>query len=131
MFVSRNGRVDASAIANVRATPCATPRGPNVEVSLRCSSLDGKSGIVIRVRDHGRGVPEEALTEIFRPFYRLTEARDRRTGGTGLGLAIAERAVRLHGGTVRATNASDGGGLVVEIQLPATPVKPEDKVNAP
>jgi len=72
---------------------------------------------VIRVRDHGPGVPDAALTEIFRPFYRSSDARDRKTGGGGLGLAITERAVRLHGGAVRATNAPDGG-LVVEIRLP-------------
>ena len=72
---------------------------------------------VIVVRDHGPGVPAEVLNEIFRPFYRVDEARDREAGGVGLGLAIAERAVRLHGGNVGAANASDGG-LVVTIKLP-------------
>ncbi|MDQ3256253.1 MAG: ATP-binding protein, partial [Acidobacteriota bacterium] len=97
-----------------------TAENTSVEVSLRCSSVDGNSRIRISVRDCGKGVSEAALTEIFRPFYRLAEARDRQTGGTGLGLAIAERAVRLHGGTMHAANASDSGdGLVVEIQLPA------------
>ncbi|HZS09492.1 MAG TPA: ATP-binding protein [Blastocatellia bacterium] len=72
---------------------------------------------VITVRDHGPGVPETALADLFRPFYRVAEARDRKTGGIGLGLAITERAVRLHGGTIRADNASEGG-LVVEIRLP-------------
>jgi two-component system sensor histidine kinase CpxA len=69
------------------------------------------------VRDEGPGVPEEALSDIFRPFYRVDDARDRETGGTGLGLAITERAVRLHGGTVNASNLP-GGGLLVEITLP-------------
>jgi two-component system sensor histidine kinase CpxA len=72
---------------------------------------------VIIVRDHGPGVPDEALNEIFRPFYRVDEARDREAGGVGLGLAIAERAVRLHGGTVSAKNAPDGG-LIVTLALP-------------
>ncbi|HYV00107.1 MAG TPA: ATP-binding protein [Pyrinomonadaceae bacterium] len=72
---------------------------------------------VIVVRDHGPGVPDEALNEIFRPFYRVDEARDREAGGVGLGLSIAERAVRLHGGKVAATNAADGG-LIVTIRLP-------------
>jgi two-component system sensor histidine kinase CpxA len=72
---------------------------------------------VIVVRDHGPGVPAEALNEIFRPFYRVDEARDREAGGVGLGLSIAERAMRLHGGSVEATNASDGG-LIVTINLP-------------
>ena len=72
---------------------------------------------VISVRDHGRGVPEEALEKIFRPFYRTEDARDRQSGGgTGLGLAITERAVRMHGGSVQAVNIP-GGGLVVEMRL--------------
>ncbi|PWT89770.1 MAG: two-component sensor histidine kinase, partial [Blastocatellia bacterium] len=71
------------------------------------------------VRDYGRGVPEKALLEIFQPFYRVEDDRDRKTGGTGLGLAIAARAVRLHGGTISANNAMDGG-LVVSVRLPLT-----------
>jgi len=54
---------------------------------------------------------------LFLPFYRVADARDRQTGGTGIGLAITERAVRLHKGTVTASNASDGG-LLVTIVLP-------------
>ena len=72
---------------------------------------------MIVVRDHGPGVPEDALEELFRPFYRVEEARDRLSGGSGLGLAIAERIIRLHGGTVKAVNARDQG-LRVEIRLP-------------
>jgi two-component system sensor histidine kinase CpxA len=72
---------------------------------------------LISVRDRGQGVPEESLEKIFRPFYRTEDARDRQSGGgTGLGLAITERAVRMHGGTVEAHNAKDGG-LSVELRL--------------
>jgi signal transduction histidine kinase len=71
----------------------------------------------VRVTDHGPGVPEESLGKLFRPFYRLDDARGRETGGVGLGLAITERAVRLHGGSVRAMNRTEGG-LMVEIRLP-------------
>jgi len=73
------------------------------------------------VRDHGPGVPDQEIGNLFRPFYRLDAARERQTGGAGLGLAIAERAVRLHQGSITARNA-EGGGLVVEIRLPASPV---------
>lgn len=83
-----------------------------VEVKLACGDQ-----AVITVRDYGPGVPAESLDKLFRPFYRVDEARDRNSGGTGLGLAIAERAVRLHGGTVEAANVSTGG-LVVTITLP-------------
>ena len=71
----------------------------------------------IRVQDSGPGVPEDQLEHIFEPFYRVVAARDRQSGGTGIGLAIASRAVRLHGGTVKARNAAEGG-LIIEIDLP-------------
>jgi two-component system sensor histidine kinase CpxA len=74
--------------------------------------------IVIRVLDSGPGVPEESLAKIFEPFYRLDDARNRLTGGAGLGLAIADRAVRLHGGQLSASNRKEGG-LEVEIRFPA------------
>ena len=72
----------------------------------------------IAVRDHGSGVPEAALPHIFQAFYRVGDARVRGTGGVGLGLTIVDRTIRLHGGTVRAANAADGG-LVVELTVPA------------
>jgi two-component system sensor histidine kinase CpxA len=109
-----------------------TAEGTEVEIKLILDSAAtpsdaGKSNderAVIVVRDHGPGVPDEALGEIFRPFYRVDEARDRAAGGVGLGLAIAERAVRLHGGSVFARNAPDGG-LIITLTLPN--VKSEKK----
>ena len=71
----------------------------------------------IQVADHGPGVPEESLEKLFEPFYRVAAARDRQTGGTGIGLAIAERAIKLHSGTITAKNRSQGG-LLIEITLP-------------
>ena len=94
-----------------------TPEGSEVEIGLSCEKVGGAAQAVIRVRDHGAGVPEEALEKIFRPFYRVKDARDRQTGGAGLGLAIAARAVRVHEGTITAANAP-GGDLIVEMRLP-------------
>jgi two-component system, OmpR family, sensor histidine kinase CpxA len=115
------------AVENVvRNAARYTAENTEVEISL---SLESPSTAVITVRDHGPGAPESSLTEIFRPFYRVADARDRQTGGAGLGLAITERAVNLHGGTVRASNApgasdAGGGGLIVEIKLPVAPTAP-------
>jgi signal transduction histidine kinase len=101
------------AIENVvRNAVQYTGDGADVVVKLACADQ-----AIITVRDHGPGVPAEALDKLFRPFYRVDEARDRNSGGTGLGLAIAERAVRLHGGKVEAANAATGG-LAVTITLP-------------
>jgi two-component system sensor histidine kinase CpxA len=89
-----------------------SPAGSHVEIVC-----DGDADfVVISIRDRGPGVPDAALQEIFRPFYRVESDRDRNTGGSGLGLAIAERVVALHRGSVKAENATPG--LKIEIQLP-------------
>ncbi len=103
-----------SAVENVvRNAVHYTKPNTDIEVSLKRAGTSA----MVTVRDHGTGVPEDELTNLFRPFYRLADARERSTGGTGLGLAITERAVKLHGGTISAHNAEDGG-LQVEIRFP-------------
>lgn len=99
-----------SAIENVlRNAVRYTAEGTKVDVSL--AAKNGRA--ILRVSDHGGGVPEEELANLFRPFYRVGEARERKTGGIGLGLAIAERAVKAHKGSITAKNLN--GGLVVEM----------------
>jgi signal transduction histidine kinase len=101
-----------SAIENVlRNAVRYTPEGTAVDVSL--TRENGHA--TVTVSDHGGGVPEAELSHLFKPFYRVGEARERKTGGIGLGLAIAERAVNAHKGTIKASNTQ--GGLQVEIQL--------------
>ena len=87
-----------------------------VEISL---GRNPAGHALLRVRDHGPGVPDSALTNIFRPFYRVASDRDRHSGGAGIGLAIAERTLRLSGGTILARNVP-GGGLEIEMALPLT-----------
>lgn len=137
-FVLRGSRtLLRGALENVlrNAVRFAPPQS-NIEIAIgREITAAGAAKIVIRVLDRGPGVPFEALPKLFEPFYRAEEARDRQSGGTGLGLAIAERAVKRHGGTIRAFNRDrDGavlrenfdsshvkvGGFCVEIVLPQT-----------
>jgi two-component system sensor histidine kinase CpxA len=88
-----------SAVENVvRNAIRHTAEGTAVEISLDASA----TRVVLRVRDHGPGVPDSMLAEIFRPFRRVADGM---AEGAGLGLAT------------RASNASDGG-LVMEITLP-------------
>jgi two-component system sensor histidine kinase CpxA len=134
---SRNRRVDVvsadpcvatgkrellrSAIENViRNALRYTADGTSVEVSLAHERNSFAGQAVIRVRDHGKGVPQESLVNIFTPFYRVGDSRERSSGGSGLGLSIADRAIRLHGGQVKAENSPEGG-LIVEARLPLTP----------
>jgi two-component system sensor histidine kinase CpxA len=72
--------------------------------------------VIIAVRDYGLGVPDKSLSQIFKPFFRVDEARGMDSGGVGLGLSIVKRVVHLHHGTVAAHNAYPG--LSVEINLP-------------
>ena len=108
-----------SAIENVlRNAIRYAPVGSAIEVTSQVTGQGPAGECVIRVRDHGDGVPESELKNMFRPFYRLENDRARDTGGVGLGLSIAERAIIAHGGAIRASNA-ECGGLEVEIHLPA------------
>jgi two-component system sensor histidine kinase CpxA len=110
-----------SAVENVvRNATRYTAEGTTVEVRLERQQAVSGEEIVVRVLDSGPGVPDEALPKIFEPFYRLDDARNRQTGGAGLGLSIADRAIRLHGGQLRASNRKEGG-LEVEIRIPAAP----------
>lgn len=78
---------------------------------------DNGQHIYIDINDNGPGVPEEQLEKIFNPFYRVDTSREKKTGGYGLGLSIALQAVKLHNGTIKAENRSEGG-LCVRISLP-------------
>ena len=93
-----------------------------VELKISCEERAGVRMVILDVSDDGPGLPENELENIFRPFYRVDDARERDTGGFGVGLAIAERAVRLHHGEVRARNRPDGG-LVVSLSLPCQKVR--------
>lgn len=72
---------------------------------------------VITVRDHGPGIPEDRLKDVFEPFVRLEESRSEETGGIGLGLSIARSIVHAHGGTLMLANHPQGG-LEARIALP-------------
>jgi two-component system sensor histidine kinase CpxA len=116
--VRGSGDLLRSAVENiVRNAIRYTAAGTAVDVSLRLRNSAQSASALLMVRDHGPGVPESDLANIFRPFYRVADARDRQSGGVGLGLAIAERIARLHGGKVGASNAADGG-LLVEFEIP-------------
>jgi signal transduction histidine kinase len=94
-----------------------TPEGTAVELDLSRQFSAGAWHAVLFVSDCGPGVPPAHLTDIFEAFFRVEDSRNRETGGTGLGLSIAQRAVHLHGGTIRAMNMAQGG-LIIEVRLP-------------
>jgi two-component system, OmpR family, sensor histidine kinase CpxA len=116
--VLANPKLLHSAIENVirNATHYTPPESP-VTVQLTADNAASSASLRLTVRDHGPGVPQAELANIFKPFYRVAGARDRQSGGTGLGLAIADRVIRLHGGKITASNQSPRG-LQIEIVMP-------------
>jgi signal transduction histidine kinase len=75
------------------------------------------SELIIRVRDHGPGIPTAELERVFEPFYRLESSRNRDSGGSGLGLAIARDIAQAHGGSLTLANLPDAG-LEALLRLP-------------
>jgi signal transduction histidine kinase len=110
----------------VRAKPLALKRalgnlldnalfyGERAEISARAEA----DATVIEVRDHGPGVPDEALPRLFDPHLRLGHGRQRNDGGLGLGLGIARSLVEAQGGALLLANHPQGG-LLATIRLPA------------
>lgn len=73
--------------------------------------------LIVLVDDDGPGIPPDQREEVFRPFFRLDEARNVDGGGTGLGLAIARDIARAHGGDIMLGD-SPLGGLRATVRLP-------------
>jgi signal transduction histidine kinase len=90
-----------------------TPTGKSIEINLQ---QEGKY-LRLDLRDHGAGIPPEALDLIFERFYRADSSREHASGSTGLGLAIARKLAEAHGGTLTAFNHPQGG-VVFTLRLP-------------
>ena len=89
-----------------------SPTGSAVHVGAR--ALDG--AVAIEVADEGRGIPAEALSRVFEPYYRVPDAAGA-ARGTGIGLAVVKALVEAHGGTVRVDSAP-ALGTRVTVLLP-------------
>jgi PAS domain S-box-containing protein len=81
-----------------------SPGGGSILVEAKASG----EMVEVSVRDHGLGIPADAMPKLFSKFYRVANTDRRRISGTGLGLAISRRIVEIHGGRVGAE--SDGLG---------------------
>jgi signal transduction histidine kinase len=87
-------------------------------VAVRASPRADGRAVVLRVEDHGPGIPRDERERVFEPFHRGKAAERNATPGSGLGLSLVRHVVRAHGGTVRA-EGREGGGAVVTVELPA------------
>ncbi|MGA2285588.1 MAG: PAS domain S-box protein [Dehalococcoidia bacterium] len=87
---------------------------PSEPITISAQPRD--DGVLIQVRDRGRGIPPEQLPLLFRKFYKIDELEDR---GSGLGLAISKGIVEAHGGRIWAESAGEGEGASFNFTLPA------------
>jgi signal transduction histidine kinase len=89
----------------------AMPRGGRLAIRARTSQLDGAPCTEIAIHDSGEGIPAEARSRIFQPFF-TTKAT-----GTGLGLAVVRRIVEGHGGAVAVGQPPEGAEFLVRLPL--------------
>lgn len=113
-IIQADHKLIVSALTNILSNAVKYSYADSViEVMMSVSEQE----VIIQVVDAGPGVPEESISQLFQPFYRVEQARDRGTGGTGLGLAIAQQAILAHNGTISAHNHYPTG-LTVVMMLP-------------
>ncbi len=108
-----------SAISNILSN--AIKYSPEKSV-ISLYMLQDATHVRLSIVDQGMGVPDADLADMFKPFYRVSQSRERATGGTGLGLAIAQQAITAHQGVISAQN-NQGNGLTVSIELPLQSTK--------
>lgn len=86
----------------------------NVVVSI----FHKNNELTIIIDDDGPGIPANMREEVFKPFFRLDQARNQDASGTGLGLSIAQDIARSHGGNITLAESPTGGlRVIVEIPL--------------
>ncbi len=88
-----------------------------VELSLQVAGFGPSRSAIIRVTDHGPGVPPDLRERIFEPFFRAPGASER-DGGVGLGLSLVKSIAQRHGGTVRCEAGPSGKGASFVVTLP-------------
>ena len=114
-----NHRALGQAIENIiRNAMKYSPANSNVLVAVsEVINAEGQPEVSIKICDQGKGVETQYLEEIFEPFFRVSQARDKASGGYGLGLALSKRQIELLGGQICAKH-NKPCGLVFEIFLP-------------
>jgi len=92
-----------------------SPQGSPIDIEVARTRRPDR--VVLRVIDHGEGIPEQIRDKIFQRFWRADTSRARETGGSGLGLAIVQSIVARHSGDIDVTETA-GGGATISVSLP-------------
>jgi signal transduction histidine kinase len=81
------------------------------------SVIEQANFTVVRILDHGMGIPPDELPFIFEPFYRVDKSRSKGTGGYGLGLSLCKTIMEAHGGRIE-VDSKPGEGTCVSLFFP-------------
>lgn len=120
-LVEMDFRLVEHALSNLLLNAATyTPQGTPIEIVVKALQHD----LMIRVDDHGRGIPDASIPHVFEKFYRVPGSP---AGGTGLGLSIVKGIVEFHRGTVIAENRPEGGArFTIKLPLGTPPKGPEE-----
>jgi signal transduction histidine kinase len=115
-------RVDATrlmmALSNLMHNAISfTPAGGTITLE---AELAARHEMHIRVKDSGKGIPDDQLTRIFNEFYQVEDHMTRKHGGLGIGLSIARAIVNAHGGRIWAESEGLGKGASFIMALPTS-----------
>jgi signal transduction histidine kinase len=104
----------ANLVTNAAEATAGTARRGLIEVEVERAAVLGRDHVVIRVADHGEGLSDERMRELFKPFFTT------KPEGHGLGLAVTQNILLEHGGRILARNrpSEEGPGAVFELQFP-------------
>jgi len=125
-----NVLVDEVELARVISNLLENARryGKTPDTGIASVDIEAKSSedqVLVKLRDHGAGVPPEQLSYLIKPFFRGDMARTSATGA-GLGLSIVDKTMQRMGGVLSLANANDSaGGLVVLLRLQRAIVPPK------
>jgi len=87
--------------------------GTSIDIDVSSTSDSG----IVRIADHGEGIPPEERDRIFRRFYRIDKSRSQEIAGSGLGLAITKHLILQHRGNIEVEGGA-GGGATFVVTLP-------------
>jgi signal transduction histidine kinase len=104
-----------------------SPNGSRIQIRV---GLEGRTA-VLRLKDSGRGLPDEALDSIFNLFVQQDHHLNLSDTGLGIGLTLCRSLIELHGGAITAASDGPGKGSTFTVRLPVSAVVEGDRAQTP
>ncbi len=112
VFISGDMQLLQKALDNILGNAAAYSEAGN-QIIVKLWKKNEKANLTIE--NTGAHIPDEAISKLFEPFYRVDQSRNRQTGGTGLGLYIVKTILNLHEAKIEVANTLQG--VIVSTQF--------------